>query len=328
MRLQEALQLYNIPYVIESQATAPGFTSYKLKPTAAAATIQKLKTRLNDIIIATGKNLEVLQDQTGLYIREKTESVIYNYFDYNGYIDYNSSDIPYLVGIGQSGIMTDTFEKARHLLIAGTTGSGKSVFMHDLIISTLCNPHCIIAMIDIKRVEFGIYKDIATVENEIPGAVSLTSYFVESMLKRYEIMEKRGINNYNDLVAIAPNTKRYILIVDELSDLISDKKSRAALIPKFLRIAQLGRAAGVHIVIATQRPDSQVINGTLKANIPSRMAFQTLSAIDSRIILEQSGAERLHGSGDGLYSSNGSTPERVQAPYIDLEQIKRELFRR
>ena len=125
-----------------------------------------------------------------------------------------------------------------------------------------------------------------------------------------------------DLVKIAPDTKRYILIVDELADLINDKRSRAALIPKFLRIAQLGRAAGVHIVIATQRPDSQVINGTLKANIPSRMAFQTLSSIDSRIILEQSGAERLRGSGDGLYSSNGSTPERVQAPYIDIQQIK------
>ena len=242
--------------------------------------------------------------------------------DYNGYIDYNSPDIPYLVGIGQSGVVTDTFEKARHILIAGTTGSGKSVFMHDLIVSTLCNPHCITAMIDIKRVEFGIYKDVATVENEIPGALSLTSYFVNAMLKRYEIMEKNGINNYNDLVTIAPDTKRYILIVDELADLISEKKSRAALIPKFLRIAQLGRAAGVHIVIATQRPDSQVINGTLKANIPSRMAFQTLSAIDSRIILEQSGAERLRGSGDGLYSSNGSTPERVQAPYIDIQQIK------
>jgi len=327
MTVQEALQVYKIPFAITEHNTAAGCESFRLAPVGSSATITRLKTRLDDIIAATGQPLEVLSDCNGVYLRT-IKPTLYNYMDYNGYIDYNSSDIPYLVGIGQSGIVTDTFEKARHLLIAGTTGSGKSVFMHDLIVSTLCNPHCITAMIDIKRVEFGIYKDVATVETEIPGAMSITSYFVESMLKRYEIMEKHGINNYNDLVAIAPDTKRYILIVDELSDLISDKKSRAALIPKFLRIAQLGRAAGVHIVIATQRPDSQVINGTLKANIPSRMAFQTLSAIDSRIILEQSGAERLHGSGDGLYSSNGATPERVQAPYIDLEQIKRELFRR
>lgn len=322
MKLQEALQLYNIPYIIESQTTAPGFTSYKLQPAGSSATPERLKSKLNALIKATGKRLEIIDADVSLYLREKTESVIYNYFDYNGYIDYNNKSLPFIVGFNQNGIILDNMEQARHILIAGTTGSGKSVFMHDLIVSTLCNPHCITAMIDIKRVEFGIYKDVATVENEIPGAVSLSSYFVETMLKRYELMESHGINNYNDLVKIAPDTKRYILIVDELADLINDKRSRAALIPKFLRIAQLGRAAGVHIVIATQRPDSQVINGTLKANIPSRMAFQTLSAIDSRIILEQSGAERLHGSGDGLYSSNGSTPERVQAPYIDIQQIK------
>lgn len=328
MTIQESLQLYKLPYTVVEVLKGEGYITYKLSPIGPAATISRLKGRLDDIIAATGQPLELLNDSTGVYLR-KVSPQVFNYLDYNGYIDYNDSNIPYIVGFNQSGIVLDNLENSRHLLIAGTTGSGKSVFMHDLAVSMLCNTQCIVAFIDIKRVEMSIYKDIATVATEVfseTGAACLSAWFVEQMEERYKLMEQNGVNNFNDLRKLFPDVKRQILIVDELADLIGDKKARKILIPRFLRIAQLGRAAGFHIIIATQRPDSQVINGTLKANMPSRMAFKTLSGIDSRIILDQTGAERLNGSGDGLYISNGAPVQRVQAPYIDLEQIKTNIF--
>lgn len=327
MRLQEALQLYKIPYMIETETTAPGFTSYKLKPTAAAATLQKIKTRLDDIIIATGQRLELIQDQSGLYIREKTAATVYNYFDYNGYIDYNNPDIPFIVGFNQSGIVLDSMDAARHILIAGTTGSGKSVFLHNLITTFCCNPNCYLYLVDCKQVEFSIYENNALIASDVFGersAATFTASLVDVMEKRYKEMKAAGVNDFSDFQKIDPTQKRHILVIDELSDLLSDRHAEKIIVPRLLRLAQKGRAAGVHVILATQRPDSTVINGTLKGNMPTRIAFRTISNIDSRIILDQSGAERLAGNGDGLYLRNGAfNLERVQSPYISIEDIKR-----
>lgn len=326
MTVHEALQLYNIPYMIETETTAPGFTSYKLKPTAAAATLQKIKTRLDDIIIATGQRLELIQDQSGLYIREKTATTVYNYFDYNGYIDYNNPDIPFIVGFNQSGIVLDSMDAARHILIAGTTGSGKSVFLHNLITTFCCNSNCFLYLVDCKQVEFAIYEDNALIASDVFGdqsAATFTAALVDVMEKRYKDMKAAGVNDYSDYLKIDPAQKRHILIIDELSDLLHDKQSEKIIVPRLLRLAQKGRAAGVHVILATQRPDSTVINGTLKGNIPTRISFRTISNIDSRIILDQSGAERLAGNGDGLYLRNGAfNLERVQSPYLSIDDIR------
>lgn len=326
MKLQEALQLYKIPYMIETETTAPGFISYKLKPTAAGATIQKLKTRLNDLNIATGDNLELIQDQSGLYIRKKTAAAIYNYFDYNGYIDYNSADIPFIVGFNQSGIVLDNMDNARHMLIAGTTGSGKSVFLHNLITTFCCNSNCFLYLVDCKQVEFAIYENNALIASDVFGdqsAATFTAALVDVMEKRYKEMKRAGVNDFSDFKKINPEEKRHILIIDELSDLLSDRQAVKIIIPRLLRLAQKGRAAGVHVILATQRPDATVINGTLKGNIPTRISFRTISNIDSRIILDQSGAERLAGNGDGLYLRNGAfNLERVQSPYISIDDIR------
>lgn len=326
MRLQEALQLYNIPYMIETETTAPGFTSYKLKPTAAAATLQKIKTRLDDIIIATGQRLELIQDQSGLYIREKTAATVYNYFDYNGYIDYNDPAIPFIVGFNQSGIVLDSMDAARHILIAGTTGSGKSVFLHNLITTFCCNPNCYLYLVDCKQVEFSIYEDNALIASDVFGeksAATFTASLVDVMEKRYQEMKRAGVNDFSDYQKIDPTQKRHILVIDELSDLLHDRHSEKIIVPRLLRLAQKGRAAGVHVILATQRPDASVINGTLKGNMPTRIAFRTISNIDSRIILDQSGAEKLAGNGDGLYLRNGAfNLERVQSPYISIDDIR------
>ena len=326
MTVQEALQLYNIPYMIETETTAPGFTSYKLQPAGASATPERLKSKLNALIKATGKRLEIIDSDISLYLREKTDAVIYNYFDYNGYIDYNDPKIPFIVGFNQSGIVLDSLDAARHILIAGTTGSGKSVFLHNLITTFCCNPHCYLYLVDCKQVEFSIYEDNALIASDVFGdqsAASFTAALVDLMEKRYKEMKRTGVNDFSDFRKIDPTQKRHILIIDELSDLLHDKQSERVIIPRLLRLAQKGRAAGVHVILATQRPDSSVINGTLKGNMPTRIAFRTISNIDSRIILDQSGAERLAGNGDGLYLRNGAfNLERVQSPYISLDDIK------
>ena len=327
MTVQEALQLYNIPYMIETETIAPGFISYKLQPAGASATPERLKSKLNALIKATGKRLEIIDDDISLYLREKTDAVIYNYFDYNGYIDYNNPDLPFIVGFNQSGIVLDTMDAARHMLIAGTTGSGKSVFLHNLITTFCCNKHCFLYLVDCKQVEFSLYENTALIASDVFGdqsAATFTAALVDIMQNRYEQMKRTGVNDFKDFRKINPNEKRHILIIDELSDLLHDKQSEKIIVPRLLRLAQKGRAAGVHVILATQRPDSTVINGTLKGNMPTRISFRTISNIDSRIILDQSGAERLAGNGDGLYLRNGAfNLERVQSPYISIEDIKR-----
>ena len=144
------------------------------------------------------------------------------------------------------------------------------------------------------------------------------------MEKRYQQMEKNRVNDFLEYKRLYPQEKRHILIIDELADLITDNESKKVLVPRLLRIAQKGRAAGCHVILATQRPDASVINGTLKGNMPTRAAFRTISNIDSRIILDQSGAERLTGNGDLLYLRNGSLQlERLQAPFIALSDVNR-----
>ena len=326
MDLENALQLYKIPYKVTQRITGGGFSTYRIESTAAGATINKLTARLPDLDIATGQHLEVVTDN-GLFIRYKTGDTFYNYFDYNGYIDAGDPDIPFIVGFNNGKIKLDTIDSARHILVAGTTGSGKSVFLHNLIFTFLCNANNYLYLVDCKRVEFSLYRERATIASEVFGEVSagtITNTFIYEMDARYKAMEAAGVNDFREFKKIYPAARRYILLIDELSDLISSKQARDALIPRLLRIAQKGRAAGFHLVLATQRPDASIINGTLKGNIPTRISFKTISSLDSHIILDLTGAERLTGNGDALYLRNGGLDlERLQAPYISIDDIKK-----
>ncbi len=327
MTIQEALNLYKIPYTVTSTTTAGGFASYQLSPAGSTATPERLKSKLNALIVATGQaDLSIIQDGSNLYLRHKSGSPYFDYFDYNGYIDFNNPDIPFIVGMNQDGLIFDSIAAARHLLVAGTTGSGKSVFLHTLIYTMLCNPQDYVYLVDCKKVEFDIYRNNARVCDEVFGNESCAVYvntLVDTMESRYARMQAAGVNDFSDFIKIYPDEKRYILVIDELNDLIMSKEAKKAIIPQLLRIAQKGRAAGCHLILSTQRPDATVINGTLKGNIPTRLSFKTRSNIDSRIILDVSGAERLTGNGDGLYLRNAAfIPERIQAPYITLEQIR------
>jgi len=218
-----------------------------------------------------------------------------------------------------------------HLLIAGTTGSGKSVCMNSLILSLLykARPDEVrLIMIDPKMVELGVYNGIphlyVPVVTDPKKAAGALQWSVVEMLKRYRVFSEAGVRdleNYNRICQSRgePSLPQVVIVIDELADLmmIASKDVEESV----CRVAQMGRAAGMHLVIATQRPSADVITGLMKANIPSRIAFAVSSAMESRIILDQSGAEKLVGMGDMLFSPLGSgKPTRIQGAFVSDEE--------
>ena len=221
--------------------------------------------------------------------------------------------------------------KLPHMLIAGTTGSGKSVCMNSLILSLLfkARPDEVrLIMIDPKMVELGIYNGIphlyVPVVTDPKKAAGALQWSVVEMLKRYRAFSEVGVRdleNYNKH-CIANGEEpmpQVVIVIDELADLmlVASKEVEESI----CRVAQMGRAAGMHLVIATQRPSADVITGLMKANIPSRIAFAVSSAMESRIILDQGGAEKLVGMGDMLFSPVGSgKPTRIQGAFVSDEE--------
>ena len=223
--------------------------------------------------------------------------------------------------------------KLPHMLIAGTTGSGKSVCMNSIIISLLykATPDEVkLIMIDPKMVELGIYNGIPhlliPVVTDPKKAAGSLQWAVTEMMRRYKAMSDVGVRDletYNSVMESeeGQTMPQVVVIVDELADLmlVASKEVEESI----CRIAQMGRAAGIHLIIATQRPSSDVITGLMKANIPSRIAFSVASAMESRIILDTQGAEKLVGRGDMLFAPIGSgKPLRVQGCYVDESEVE------
>ena len=221
--------------------------------------------------------------------------------------------------------------KLPHMLIAGTTGSGKSVCMNSLILSLLykARPDEVrLIMIDPKMVELGIYNGIphlyVPVVTDPKKAAGALQWSVVEMLKRYRLFSEIGVRDlesYNRHAQAAgeESLPQVVIVIDELADLmlVASKEVEESI----CRVAQMGRAAGMHLVIATQRPSADVITGLMKANIPSRIAFAVSSAMESRIILDQGGAEKLVGMGDMLFSPVGSgKPTRIQGAFVSDEE--------
>lgn len=325
MDLQQALTLFNLPFTILSVKDTGVSVDYQLNPEGSAATLNRLTTRIPDIQAATGLTISTVLDG-GLWLRtEKTKKSVYNYRNYGGYVyeRYGDLELPYMLGMTANECVIEDLAKAPHLLVAGTTGSGKSNYLHTLADAILCNDNAHLIMLDCKKVEFSVYRNCANVYTDIEGAYLVTAWMLQEIERRYTRMEEYGIDTFKALRQIEPETKYNVFIIDELADLISNKEAKKVIIPRLLRIAQIGRAAGCHLVLATQRPDHTVINGTLKGNIPTRIAFNCASSFDSRVILDKTGAEHLTGNGDGLYLRNGSRDLiRFQACYLPIDNIK------
>ncbi|MCH7471464.1 DNA translocase FtsK, partial [bacterium] len=246
-----------------------------------------------------------------------------------------SSNHPLTVGLGRDiagNPIVANIAKMPHLLVAGATGSGKSVCLNAMIAALLMRnaPDTLrLILIDPKRVELTCYSDIphlaCPVVHDVSEAQSALKWTVAEMERRYRLLEKRRARNiaaYNEAVSQEEQLPFIVIVVDELADLMM---LAGQVFEKLVcRIAQLSRAVGIHLIIATQRPDVKVITGTIKANIPSRVAFAVVSQIDSRTILDSTGAEKLMGSGDMLFSPIGeNVPIRVQGCFVSDEEIDR-----
>ncbi len=225
-------------------------------------------------------------------------------------------------------------EKMPHLLVAGTTGSGKSVCINSILMSILyhAKPEEVkLLLIDPKKVEFKVYKDIphlcCRIISDPKKAAGALNTAVNEMEKRFELIEEVGVRNitgYNEITKNDPDKPympRMVIVIDEFADLMMTAKEEVE--TAVVRIAQKARAAGIHLIIGTQRPSVNVITGLIKANIPSRIAFTVMSGMDSRIILDTIGAEKLCGRGDMLYAPVGAPkPARVQGAFVSDEEVE------
>ena len=246
--------------------------------------------------------------------------------------DFKKKEIKLPIALGKSisgkPIVGDLFSMP-HLLIAGTTGSGKSVCINTIILSLLYRhppDKCKFILIDPKMLELSTYEGIphllCPVITEAKKAASVLGWVVKEMESRYRLMTKEGVRNIDGYNAKHKLPMPYIVVVvDEMSDLmlVAGKE-----IENYIqKLSQMARAAGIHIIMATQRPSVDVITGTIKANFPTRISFQVTSKIDSRTILGEQGAEQLLGKGDMLYMSSANRIVRIHAPFVSDNEIEK-----
>ena len=338
-RLELILQSFGINAVISNIINGPSVTRYEME-LEIGVKLNKITSLSDDIALALGVGgvrIAAIPNKistVGIEVPNKSTYTVYLREIISSPEFANAkSKLTFALGKNIGGeVMTGNINKLPHLLIAGTTGSGKSVSLNSLILSLMykSTPEEVkFIMIDPKMVEFKIYNGIphllVPVVTEAKKAAGALQWAVVEMMKRYKLFSEvgaRDIAGYNEhLKAEGEQTIPFIVvIIDELADLmlVAAKEVEESI----CRVAQMGRAAGVHLVIATQSPRADVITGLMKANIPSRISFKVASSLESRIILDAGGsADKLMGNGDMLYAPIGtSKPIRIQGTWVSDEE--------
>ena len=340
-RLNETLASFKIEAHIINVTRGPSVTRYEVELDKGVR-LNKLTTIADDIALslgASGVRIAAIPGKisvVGIEVPNRSVSTV----SLRDVIDSSEfgrakSKSSFAVGKDIAGnCIVGNIAKLPHMLIAGTTGSGKSVCMNSIIISLLykASPDDVkLIMIDPKMVELGIYNGIPhlliPVVTDPKKAAGSLQWAVTEMMRRYKAMSDAGVRDlesYNSIMEHeeeAQKLPQVVVIIDELADLmlVAAKEVEESI----CRIAQMGRAAGIHLVIATQRPSADVITGLMKANIPSRIAFAVASAMESRIILDTQGAEKLVGKGDMLFAPIGSgKPLRVQGCFVSDPEVE------
>lgn len=343
-KLIDILYEYGVNAKLVQIHIGPSVTKFEIKPELGVR-VSKISNLANDIKMALaatdlrieapipGKSAVGIEipnvEKTPVQMKELMQSIPK---------EFDSKKLLFCLGKDLTGDnVYGELNRMPHLLIAGATGSGKSVCVNSIICSLLLRTkpdEVKMILIDPKKVEFTPYNDVphllAPVITDGDLANKGLKVVVEIMDHRYDLFGNLGVRNiqaYNEYVLNHPDEHlkplpRLVVIIDELADLmlVAAKEVEASI----QRITQLARAAGIHLVVATQRPSVDVITGVIKANIPSRIAFAVSQAVDSRTILDQAGAEQLLGNGDMLYLPNGETsPKRIQGVYIKDEEVNR-----
>ena len=341
-RLNETLASFKIEAHIINVTRGPSVTRYEVELDKGVR-LNKLTTCADDIALslgASGVRIAAVPGKisvVGIEVPNKAVTTVSlrEVIDSNEFARAKSKS-SFAVGKDIGGnCIVGNIAKLPHMLIAGTTGSGKSVCMNSIIISLLykAGPDDVkLIMVDPKMVELGIYNGIPhlliPVVTDPKKAAGSLQWAVTEMMRRYKAMSDAGVRDlesYNSIIEgqeiEGAKLPQVVVIIDELADLmlVAAKEVEESI----CRIAQMGRAAGIHLIIATQRPSADVITGLMKANIPSRIAFAVASAMESRIILDTQGAEKLVGKGDMLYAPIGAgKPLRVQGCFVSDAEVE------
>lgn len=338
----EALRSFGVQTKCIGTCRGPSVTRYELQP-AAGVKISKITGLADDIALnlaSSGIRIEAPipnKPAVGIEVPNKIrDTVPFRQLIESNEIAEKKSKLAAVLGKDISGeIVIADIAEMPHLLIAGTTGSGKSVCVNSIIMSILfrSKPEEVrFIMIDPKAVEFMAYNGIPhlliPVVTDPKKAAGALNWAVGEMLKRYSMFSEynvRNIHGYNALADKDPDMKKMeqiVIFIDELADLIMASKNEVE--DSICRLAQMARAAGMHLVIATQRPTVDVVTGLIKANIPSRIALKVSSGTDSRVIMDEQGAEKLLGKGDMLFKSvSMPKPTRVQGCWISDKEVER-----
>lgn len=338
IRIQQTLLSFGIRVQILDISIGTRFTRYEIVPEMGVR-IREIVKREDEIKLATAAtdiHIEAPipgKAAIGIDIANKEAPIITirEVIESREFREY-PSDLTFAVGRNVIGkVIVDDIAKMPHLLIAGATGSGKTVCLSSIIMSILykANPNNVkLVMIDTKGVSLSIYNGIPhllfPVVTEAAKSLVALSWVISEVDERYRKFADfnvRDLRGYNMSDKIPYRMPQILILIDDLSDLMALYKDKAEQL--IVRIAQISRGAGIHLIIATQRPSTDVITGLIKANIPSRIAFNVFSAIDSRVILDERGADQLLGNGDMLFKPQGCMkPIRIQGAYITDEEIE------
>jgi len=340
--IKKTLENFGIPVEMAEANVGPTVTQYAFKP-AEGVKLSKITTLSNNLSLALaahpirieapipGKSL------VGIEIPNKARSIVsLRNLVANPLFHGTPNPLLFVLGRNVSGSpMYADLADMPHLLVAGSTGTGKTIYLNGLILSLLYHnsPSSLkFILIDPKRVEFQNYNDLphllCPVIYDPQKTINALQWLVKEMERRFEVFSEiptRNIDTYNktkSVIASGLNLPYIVLIVDELADLMAAKGREIE--AGVVRLAQMARATGIHLVLATQRPSVEVITGLIKANVTSRITFQVASQIDSRTILDAAGAEKLLGAGDMLFvSAKSIRPRRIQSPYVSEADVKK-----
>ena len=354
--IKRTLQNFGIDVEMDEVSIGPTVSRYALKP-AQGVKLTRIVGLQNELALALAAHPVRIEapipgtSLVGIEVPNKSKSMV-GLADLLGKSSFKDNPKPLTVALGQSISGESSFAnlaKMPHLLIAGATGSGKSVTVHNVIMSLLFRngPQDLrFIMVDPKRVELTLYNSIphllTPVIKQPKKAIRALSWAIKEMERRYDILEcesVRDIQSYHQTI-VKPAYDNYdededaegvelpermpyiVVIIDELADIMQSypRELEAGIV----RLAQMSRAVGIHLILSTQRPSVNVITGLIKANVPARIALQVSSQVDSRTILDSSGAEKLLGAGDMLYSSGEmSKPQRMQSAFISEDEVKK-----